>query len=104
LQGLHLGFFVAIGALIVYWITLNRTTLGYEVRAVGFNPEAAGYGGSSVARNYFLAMAISGSFAGLAGSMDVLGWQFRLNSNDITVSSVIAFTRIPVAPLRRNPA
>ena len=67
LQGLHVGFFVALAALVVYWITLNRTTLGYEVRAVGFNPEAARYGGISVARNYFLAMAISGAFAGLAG-------------------------------------
>ena len=60
LQGLHVGFFLALAALVVYWIMLNRTTLGYEVRAVGFNPEAARYGGISVARNYFLAMAISG--------------------------------------------
>ena len=67
LQALHVGFFVSLAALVVYWITLNRTTLGYEVRAVGFNPEAARYGGISVARNYFLAMAISGLFAGLAG-------------------------------------
>ena len=57
----------ALAALVVYWITLNRTTLGYEVRAVGFNPEAARYGGISVPRNYFLAMAISGLFAGFAG-------------------------------------
>ncbi len=83
---------------------LNRTTLGYEVRAVGFNPEAARYGGISVARNYFLAMAISGAFAGIAGSMDVLGWQFRLNTNDIQVSSLIAFTGIAVALLGRNTA
>ena len=41
LQGLHVGLFVALGALVVFWIILNRTTLGYEVRAVGFNPEAA---------------------------------------------------------------
>ena len=47
----------------------NRTTLGYEVRAVGHNPEAARYGGISVARNYFLAMAIAGLFAGLAGAL-----------------------------------
>ena len=79
LQALHVGFFVALGALVVYWITLNRTTLGYEVRAVGFNPEAARYGGISVRRNYFLAMAISGLFAGLAGAIDVMGWQFRIN-------------------------
>ena len=66
LQGLHIGIFFALGALIVYSILLNRTTLGYGVKAVGFNPEAARYGGISVARNYFLAMAISGAFAGLA--------------------------------------
>jgi simple sugar transport system permease protein len=101
LQGLHIGFFVALAALVVFWIVLNRTTLGYEVRAVGFNPEAARYGGISVARNYFLAMAISGTFAGLAGALDVLGWQFRINTNDITAST-IGFTGIAVALLGRN--
>ena len=104
LQGLHVGFFVAFAALLVYWITLNRTTLGYEVRAVGFSPEASRYGGISVARNYFLAMAISGAFAGLAGAFDILGWQFRINTNDVTVSSLIAFTGIAVALLGRNTA
>ena len=103
LQGLHVGFFVALGALVVFWITLSRTTLGYEVRAVGFNPEAARYGGISVARNYFLAMAISGFFAGLAGVLDVLGWQFRINVNDIQAST-IGFTGIAVALLGRNTA
>jgi ABC-type uncharacterized transport system permease subunit len=102
LQALHVGFFVALAALVVYWITLNRTTLGYEVRAVGFNPEAARYGGISVARNYFLAMAISGLFAGLAGALDIVGWQFRINTNDVTVSSQIAFVGIAVALLGRN--
>jgi general nucleoside transport system permease protein len=104
LQALHVGFFVALAALVVYWITLNRTTLGYEVRAVGFNPEAARYGGISVARNYFLAMAISGLFAGLAGAIDILGWQFRINTNDVLISSQIAFVGIAVALLGRNTA
>ncbi|MEJ7791850.1 MAG: ABC transporter permease [Gaiellaceae bacterium] len=104
LQALHVGLFVSLAALVVYWITLTRTTLGYEVRAVGFNPEAARYGGISVARNYFLAMAISGLFAGLAGTLDVLGWQFRLNTNDVTISSQIAFVGIAVALLGRNTA
>ncbi|MBA2331943.1 MAG: ABC transporter permease [Actinobacteria bacterium] len=103
LQGLHVGIFVALAALVVYWITLNRTTLGYEVRAVGFNPEAARYGGISVAKNYVLAMAISGTFAGLAGALDILGWQFRLNTNDI-LTSTIGFTGIAVALLGRNTA
>jgi simple sugar transport system permease protein len=104
LQALHIGFFVALAALVVYWITLNRTTLGYEVRAVGFNPDAARYGGISVARNYFLAMAISGMFAGLAGALDITGWAYRINTNDVRISSQIAFTGIAVALLGRNKA
>jgi ABC-type uncharacterized transport system permease subunit len=104
LQGLHIGFFVALGALVVYWIVLNRTTLGYEVKAVGFNAEAARYGGISVSRNYFLAMAISGAFAGVAGAMDILGWQFRLDLTSVTTASQIAFIGIAVALLGRNTA
>jgi len=73
------------------------------VRAVGFNPEAARYGGMSVARNYVVAMAIAGGFAGLAGAIDVLGWEFRLNVNDIQVSQ-IGFIAIAVALLGRNTA
>jgi general nucleoside transport system permease protein len=102
LQGLHIGFFVALAALVVYWLVLSRTTLGYEVRAVGFNAEAARYGGISVAWNYFLAMAISGLFAGLAGALDVLGWQFRLDLTGIQIASQIAFIGIAVALLGRN--
>jgi simple sugar transport system permease protein len=102
LQGLHIGFFVALAALVVFWIVLNRTTLGYEVRAVGFNPEAAQYGGISVGRSYFLAMAISGAFAGLAGSIDVLGWLFRVDLTSVQVSSAVAFIGIAVAILGRN--
>jgi simple sugar transport system permease protein len=104
LQALHVGFYVALAALVVYWLTLNRTTLGYEVRAVGFNPEAARYGGISVAKNYFLALAISGAFAGLAGAIDIVGWQYRINTNDVLISSNIAFTGIAVALLGRNKA
>jgi ABC-type uncharacterized transport system permease subunit len=103
LQGLSIGIFVALAALVVYWIILNRTTLGFSVRAVGFSPEAARYGGINVSRNYFLAMAISGSFAGLAGALDILGWQFRLSTTDITTST-IGFTGIAVALLGRNSA
>jgi general nucleoside transport system permease protein len=102
LQGLHIGFFVALAGLVVYWLVLSRTTVGYEVRAVGFNAEAARYGGINVARNYFLAMAISGLFAGLAGAIDILGWQFRLDQTGITVASQIAFLGIAVALLGRN--
>jgi simple sugar transport system permease protein len=103
LQGLHIGFFMAIAALFVYWFVLNRTTLGYEVRAVGYAPEAARYAGINVARNYFLAMAIAGAFAGLGGALDILGWQFRLGSLDVQ-NSTIGFIGIAVALLGRNSA
>jgi general nucleoside transport system permease protein len=103
LQGLHIGFFIALAAPVVYWIILSRTTLGYEVRATGFNAEAARYGGISVKRSYVLAMAISGTFAGLAGAIDILGWQFRLGVLDVQVSN-IGFIGIAVALLGRNSA
>jgi ABC-type uncharacterized transport system permease subunit len=103
LQPLHAGIFIALFALVVYHLLLNRTTLGYEVRAVGFNPEAARYGGISVSKNYILAMGISGAFAGLAGAVDILGWKFHQAINDYDVSFV-GFIGIAVALLGRNKA
>jgi len=103
LQGLSIGIFIALAVLVVYWLIINRTTLGFEVRAVGFNPEAARYGGISVARNYFLAMAIAGSFAGLAGALDITGWEYNLGQNDIPVNQ-IGFIGLAAALLGRNTA
>jgi len=103
LQGLHIGIFIALAAVIVFWFILNRSTTGYEVRAVGFNPEAARSAGISVGRNYVLVMATCGLFAGLAGSLDVLGWQFRVATNDVQISQ-IGFLGIAVALLGRNTA
>ena len=103
LQPLHAGIVLALLALVVYHLILNRTTLGYEVRAVGFNPEAARYGGISVGRNYFLALAISGAFAGLAGAVDILGWKFHVATNDFDVGA-LGFIGIAVALLGRNKA
>jgi general nucleoside transport system permease protein len=103
LQGLHIGLFVALVAAGVFWLILNRSTTGYEVRAVGLNPEAARYGGMSVARSYVLVMAVCGLFAGLAGALDILGWQFRLATNDIEIG-YYGFFGIAVALLGRNTA
>ena len=102
-QGLHLGFLIALGALVGFWLIIDRTTLGYGVRAVGSNPEAARYGGISVGRTYFLAMAISGAFAGLAGAIDILGWQHRYGQLDIQGAD-LGFAGIAVALLGRNRA
>jgi simple sugar transport system permease protein len=103
LQGLHIGFFIAIAALVVFWLILNRTTLGYEVRAVGYNPDAAAYGGIKVRTNYIRAMAISGAFAGLAGGLDMLGYLYHYGTTDVQASS-IGFLGIAVALLGRNTA
>jgi general nucleoside transport system permease protein len=103
LQGLHIGLFIALFAVIVFWIILNRSTTGFEVRAVGFNPEAARYSGMNVGKNYILVMALCGLFAGLAGALDVLGWQFRIATNDIQIA-YFGFIGIAVALLGRNTA
>ncbi|MFZ0342119.1 MAG: ABC transporter permease, partial [Gaiellaceae bacterium] len=102
-QGLDIGFFIAIAALVVFWAILNRTTLGFEVRAVGFNPEAAAYAGINVKKNLIRAMAISGAFAGLAGAIDMLGYLYQYGSLDVAVSQV-GFLGIGVALLGRNTA
>jgi ABC-type uncharacterized transport system permease subunit len=103
LQGLHIGLFIALAAVVVFWFILNRSTTGYEVRAVGFNPEAARYSGMSVGKSYILVMALCGLFAGLAGAVDVLGWQFRIATNDIQTVQ-LGFFGIAVALLGRNTA
>jgi general nucleoside transport system permease protein len=98
--GLHVGIFIAIAALVVYTLILNRTTLGFGLRAVGFNPDAAAYSGIPVRRSYFLALAIAGGFAGIAGAIDVLGFKYSVDTSDF--GSGIAFTGIAVALLGRN--
>jgi simple sugar transport system permease protein len=103
LQGLHIGIFIALAAAVVYWVLLNRSTKGYEARAVGFNPEAARYSGIKVGKTYVLVMGTCGALAGLAGSLDVLGWQFHLATNDIQ-GTQLAFLGIAVALLGRNTA
>jgi simple sugar transport system permease protein len=103
LQGLDVGVFVGIGAAVVFWAIMNRSTLGYEVRAVGHNPDAARGSGISVSRNYIMTMAICGVFAGLAASIDVLGWEFNVSSADL-FSSQVGFLGIAVALLGRNTA
>jgi general nucleoside transport system permease protein len=104
-QGVHIGLFIALACVAVFSILINRTTLGYEVRAVGFNPDAAAYGGINVKKNLIRAMAISGAFAGLAGVIDMLGGaaNYQYGQLDIPFSQV-GFIGIAVALLGRNTA
>jgi simple sugar transport system permease protein len=94
LQGLHIGLFVALAAALAFWVLIARSAKGYE---------AARYAGINVGRTYIWVMAACGLFAGLAGALDVLGWQFRIATNDIQASQ-IGFTGIAVALLGRNTA
>jgi simple sugar transport system permease protein len=103
LQGLTIGIFIALAFALVFWAVIKRTRLGYEVRTVGFNPEAARYAGISVGRSYVKAMVICGMFAGVAGALDMLGYKFSLFTNDIQTSQ-IGFYGIAVALLGRNTA
>jgi general nucleoside transport system permease protein len=102
-QGLHIGFLFALGALVAFWALMNRSTLGFGLRAVGANPEAARYSGISVGRSYVIAMAVAGGFAGLAGAVDLLGWQYRYGLIDVQQAE-IGFVGIAVALLGRNTA
>lgn len=70
---LHWGIIVALLGAAVFWFIIERTTFGYELRSVGFNPDASLYAGMKVNRNIVLSMMISGAFAGLAGAMISIG-------------------------------
>ena len=69
----NVGFFLALAVAALVWWFLFKTTLGFEIRAVGSNPDAARYAGMSTVRNFVLVMVLSGALAGLAGASQVLG-------------------------------
>ncbi|OPJ58536.1 ABC transporter permease [Clostridium chromiireducens] len=70
---INLGILIAIIAVIIIGFILNKTVLGYELKAVGFNRDAAEYAGMSVNKNIIIAMMISGGLSGLAGVAQYVG-------------------------------
>lgn len=70
---LNIGFFIALIVVAVYWYFMKYTTTGFEIKAVGLNPDAAEYAGMSAKRNIILSMLISGGLAGLGGAINGLG-------------------------------
>jgi general nucleoside transport system permease protein len=97
----HLGFVLALVLVfLVAWV-LRRTTLGYSVRAVGYNPLASENGGISIARTTIYALCISGALAGIAGASEVLGVQHRL-FDQVSAGAGFGFTGIAVALLAKN--
>ncbi|CDQ19683.1 ABC transporter permease [Halobacillus karajensis] len=99
---IHYGFIIALFMAFIMWFIINRTTTGFELRAVGFNQNASKYAGMNVSKNIILAMVISGSFAGLAGAMEGLGtFGFMSIKSGFTN---IGFDGIAVALLGANTA
>jgi general nucleoside transport system permease protein len=96
---LNLGLVLALLAVAFVWWLLTRSTLGFELRAVGANPDAARTAGMSVGKAYFLAMLIAGGLAGLAGTQQVLGTNLPLTDG---IAASIGFDAITVALLGRG--
>lgn len=67
------GIILAIIAAVVIWYIINKTTLGYELRSVGFNSHAAEYGGINSGASVMKALAISGALSGIGGAIQILG-------------------------------
>jgi simple sugar transport system permease protein len=96
---LNLGIVLALLAAVGVWWLLNRSVLGFRIRSVGANPHAARTFGISVNTQYFLVMALAGSLAGLAGSIQVLGTEKALT---LGIAGTIGFDAITVALLGRG--
>jgi simple sugar transport system permease protein len=99
---LHWGIIVAIIMAIIMWFLLERTTLGYELKSVGFNQHASKYAGMKVPRNIILSMTIAGAFAGIGGAMEGLGTFQSMTA--MTSFTGIGFDGIAVALLGANNA
>jgi ABC-type uncharacterized transport system permease subunit/basic membrane lipoprotein Med (substrate-binding protein (PBP1-ABC) superfamily) len=96
---INVGLFLALATVaVVYWL-LFKTTLGFEIRAVGANPRAARTAGISVTRNFVLAMALSGALAGVAAAHDILGVIHYMPSS---FSSGYGFDSIALALLGKS--
>ena len=72
-SNLNIGFFFMIAAVVIYWFIMEKTKLGFSLRATGYNKEAARCSGINDTRNISLSMAIAGAFAGMAGALVLLG-------------------------------
>jgi len=96
---LHAGFLLALLCLPIVWIILKRSLLGYEIRVLGFSPDAARYAGISITRTTLKLAILSGGLAGLAGMSEVFGIQFRVIDG---FSLGFGFTAIMVCFLAKN--
>ena len=99
-SGANISIFLAIAvAIFIFWL-LWKTTVGYEIRAVGINPHGAEYGGINIAKNTVLAMVLSGAIAGVGGATHVAG--VLHNVKDFMALPSYGFDGIAVALLAKS--
>ncbi len=97
----HWGFVLALIVAVIIWWLLWKTTMGFEIRTVGANPDAAKYAGINVKRTIVITMALSGALAGLAGAIEVTALNYR---HELGFSVGYGFDAIAIALLgKTNP-
>lgn len=101
-SSLNIGIFIAIIALVIMAIVFSKTTLGYEIKAVGLNPDASEYAGISAKRTIILSMIIAGALAGLGGVVYGANYQGVGNFVSQSASLDIGFNGMAVALLGEN--
>ncbi|MFH0993869.1 MAG: ABC transporter permease [bacterium] len=84
---INIGIFIALAAVVVMYFVLNKTTLGYQLKAAGFNSDASKYAGMNTKRNIMLSMAIAGVLAGLAGAIVIMVTDKRMFVEQASMSS-----------------
>jgi len=95
----HWGFFLALAIAAIVWWVLQKTTLGFEIRTAGANPDAARYAGVNVERTIVLTMMLSGALAGMAGAIEVTALNYR---HELGFSVGYGFDAIAIALLGKT--
>jgi general nucleoside transport system permease protein len=98
-RGGHLGILIALAAVPILWFLLFRTTIGFEIRAAGANPDAARYGGMKTRRLIVFTMTLAGFMVGLAGATTLLGVVHEMTPG---YDTTVGFDAITVALLGRS--
>jgi len=96
----NIGIIFALIAVVLVYLLMSKTTLGYEIRAVGSNPFAAEYGGINIKSKMILAMFISGAVSGIGGALHLSGTMYQ--SSSMTSFIGYGFDGIAVALLAKN--
>jgi simple sugar transport system permease protein len=96
---LHAGFILAILCVPLVYLLMKRGVIGYKIKAIGLNPDAAKYGGIDVPKSIIITSLLSGGLAGLAGFNEAFGIQYRLMAG---LSPGFGFLAIQVAVLGKN--